>query len=103
MGAKKEWKKAGVNIGHAFRDFGKAMATTAKVTFGNEEKYDEEGNNKIKGSWKKMGKEFGEAGKSVGKAAKETVNVADEKTSEENKESEVKKDDAIDVEFEEKK
>lgn len=95
MSRKEKWKEAGKNIGHAFGDFGKAMATTTKVIFTDETNIDENGNSKIKESWKKMGKDFGKAGKSVGKAAKETVNP----TSEESK----KEEEVIDVEFEEKK
>lgn len=74
MALKDKWKTAGKNIGGAFKNFGKAMGTTMKVAFNDEENtVDENGESKLKSAWKKTGKGFGEAGKSVGKAASGTA------------------------------
>ena len=37
MALKDKWKNTGVSIGHAFKNFGKAVGTTAKVAVGKEE------------------------------------------------------------------
>ena len=76
MSLKDQWKNTGKSIGSGFKNFGKAMATTAKVTFGNEEKVDENGNSKLKQSWSNVGHGFGDAGKSIGKSAEATAKHA---------------------------
>ena len=73
MALKDKWKNAGKSIGGAFSNFGKAVATTAKVAVGKEEKTNEEGQSTLKQAWKKTGKGFGEAGKDLGGAAKGTA------------------------------
>lgn len=89
MALKDKWKTAGKNIGGAFKNFGKAMGTTAKVVFTDEENtVDENGESKLKGAWKKTGKGFGEAGKSVGKAAGGTA----KKVAGKEEKEEIKKD-----------
>ncbi len=93
MSRKESWKKFGKNTGNAFKNFGKSIATTAKIVLGDEEKVDEQGNSKLKQTWSKTGKGFGEAGKSLGEAAEETV--APEKENENN--PDIDKDGAIDV------
>ena len=94
MGFKKDVKNTGKDVGHAFKNFGKAMATTFKTTFGDEEKIDENGNSKVKESWKNVGRGFKKAGKDAGKTAK---NVFSE---EENKEevNATSNENAVDVE-----
>jgi len=73
MALKDKWKNAGKSIGGAFANFGKAMATTAKVAVGKEEnKVDENGESTLKSAWKKTGHGFGDAGKDIGRAAKGT-------------------------------
>jgi len=90
MSLKDKWKSFGKNTGQAFKNFGQAMATTAKVAVGKEENIDENGNSKLKQSWSKTGKGFGTAGKSLGSAAKGTV----EKPFEEKPEKKEEKDDS---------
>ena len=79
MSVKDKWKSFGKNTGRAFASFGKAMATTAKVVVGKEERVDEEGNSNLKKSWSETGKGFGKAGASLGQAASATAKkVVDE-------------------------
>lgn len=73
MSVKKSWKTFGRNVGKAFTNFGKSMATTARVVVGTEDRVNEEGRSTLKTSWTATGKGFGEAGKSLGSAAKATV------------------------------
>lgn len=97
---KDNFKETGKDIGHAFKNFGKAMGTTMKVAFGSEDNSNGEGKKTKTGeAWTEVGHGFAEAGKQIGRTAKGVVDNIDEKE----KESEIKKDDAIDVEFEEKK
>ena len=74
MSLKDKWKETGKNIGGAFKNFGKAMATTAKVAVGKEEnKVNEDGKSTLREAWTKTGHGFGDAGKSLGKAVSGTV------------------------------
>ena len=104
MALKDKWKNAGKSIGGAFKNFGKAMKTTAKVAFSDEEeKVDENGETELKKAWKDTGKGFGKAGKSVGTAAKGTAQKVvgdEEKEKEPAKPSE---DEVVDVESKEVK
>ena len=68
-----KWKTFGKSTGRAFKNFGKAVATTAKVTVGSEERVDEEGNSKLKKAWAETGKGIGKAGSSLGHAAAATA------------------------------
>ena len=103
MALKDKWKATGKNIGHTFKDFGKAMATTAKVAVGKEERVDEDGNPRLKGSWSKVGHDFGDTGKSIGVSAKGTVDkVVGNEEKEEKEVSKPKEEDVIDVESKEK-
>ena len=80
MSRKESWKKFGKNTGNAFKNFGKAMATTMKVAFTDEKNdVEENGQSKLRNAWSKTGKGFGEAGKSLGGAAKTTVKGDKEK------------------------
>ena len=80
MALKDSFKKTGKSIGHAFSNFGKAVATTAKVAVGNEENtVNEEGKSKLRESWTNVGHGFGDAGKNIGKTAKDTVDHIDDK------------------------
>ena len=92
MSLKDKWKDAGKGIGHAFKNFGKALGTTAQVAIGDADKVDEDGNSVMKNTWREVGKGFGEAGKDLGVAAAGTVEkVVDDtekKASEEEKPSE---------------
>ena len=102
MALKDKWAKTGKGIGKAFSNFGKAMGTTAKAVFTDEDMTDENGESKLKNAWKDTGKGFGEAGKSFGQAAAGTVDkVVGEEEKEEN--PDIKKDEAIDVKAEEVK
>lgn len=97
---KENFKETGKDIGHAFKNFGKAMGTTMKVAFGKEDNSNGEGKKTKTGeAWTEVGHGFAEAGKQIGRTAKDLVDSVDEKS----KETEIKKDEAIDVEFEEKK
>ena len=84
MSRKEKWSAFGKNTGNAFKNFGKAMATTFRVAVGSEENtVGEDGRSKLKETWTTTGKGFGEAGKSLGEAAAETIdskddNIADE-------------------------
>ncbi|MCR5332932.1 MAG: hypothetical protein K6E11_02810 [Bacilli bacterium] len=105
--AKKEWKQFGKNTGNAFKNFGKAIATTAKVAVGKEENTkDENGKSKLKSAWSNTGKGFGDAGKSLGSATKDTFK-SDEKVEEEKAKKEAntkgeKKEEIVDVESKDK-
>ena len=105
MSTKDSWKKTGKSIGHAFGNFGRAMGTTAKVVFGKEENSNGEGKKSKTGeAWSNVGHGFADAGKNFGHSCKDTVDNLDDKTkTQEEKEKDIKKDEAIDVEFEEKK
>ena len=100
MSLKDKWKSAGKNIGGAFKNFGKAMATTAKVAVGNEENsVNENGESKLKEAWKGTGKGFGEAGKSLGQAAAGTVEkVAGEDDKNEEKPKDKQEEEIVDAE-----
>ena len=100
MAVKDKWKDAGKGIGNAFKNFGRAMKTTAKVAFTDEEnKVDENGESELKKAWKATGKGFGSAGKSVGKAAEATAEkvVDGDKKEEVKKDEEPKNEEVIDV------
>ena len=73
MSVRGKWKTFGKSTGNAFSNFGKAMATTAKVVVGTEERVDEDGKSNLKKSWSAAGKGFGKAGSSLGKAAAATA------------------------------
>lgn len=93
---KENFKESGKDIGHAFKNFGKAMGTTMKVVFGNEDNSNGEGKKTKTGeAWTEVGHGFADAGKQVGKTAKELFTDKEKE--------EVNKEDVIDVEFEEKK
>lgn len=94
MSRKENWKNFGKNTGKAFVNFGQAVAKTANIAVGNEDKVDEEGHSKLKQTWSKTGKGFGTAGKSLGKAAKETFVDEEEKPAKEN--PDIDKEGAID-------
>ena len=97
---KDNFKETGKDIGHAFANFGKAMGTTMKVAFGDEDNSNGEGKKTKTGeAWTEVGHGFAEAGKQIGRTAKDAIDNIDKNS----KESKIKKDDAIDVEFEEKK
>ena len=97
---KDNFKETGKDIGHAFKNFGKAVGTTMKVAFGGEDNSNGEGKKTKTGeAWTEVGHGFAEAGKQIGRTAKGVVDNLDEKE----KAKECKKDEAIDVEFEEKK
>ena len=77
MALKDKWKNAGKSIGGAFSNFGKAVATTAKVAVGKEEnKAGEDGETPLKQAWKDTGKGYKGAGKDLGTAAKGTCDKA---------------------------
>ena len=77
MALKEDWKNTGKGIGGVFKNFGKAIATTAKVAVGKEEnEVGEDGRTALRSSWSKVGHGFGDAGKSLGKAAKNTAKAA---------------------------
>lgn len=101
MGQKKEnWKTFGKNTGNAFANFGKAMATTAKVVFCDEDNSKEEnGHTKLGNAWANTGKGFGKAGKSLGKA---TVETFEEDKGPKKPKEEFDKDSAVDAEVEKK-
>ena len=100
MSNKENFKKTGKNIGKAFANFGKAMSTTMKVAFGGEDNSNGEGKKTKTGeAWTNVGHGFADAGKQIGKTAADLVNGPID----EEEKSELKKDEAIDVEFEEKK
>lgn len=101
MACKESWKKTGKNTGKAFANLGKAIGTTAKVAVGNEDNHNGEGEKTKTGkAWTEVGHGFADAGKSLGKAFVDTFDtIVDD--SPDNKD--IKKKDAIDVEFEEKK
>lgn len=105
MSLKEKWKNAGVNIGHAFRDVGKAIGVTAKVAFTDESNDNGEGKKSKTGeAWTKVGHDFAEAGKSLGKAGAATLDSIDEEEKAKEKPStDVKEENIIDAEFEEKK
>ena len=97
MSRKESWKNFGKNTGNAFKNFGKAVAQTAKIAVGKDNNdVEENGKSKLRNAWTKTGKGFGTAGKSLGTAAKTTVK-GDEKV--DNKES---TDEIIDVEAKDK-
>lgn len=99
MALKDKWKKTGKGIGGAFKNFGKAVATTAKIAVGKEENAvsEETGKTKLREAWTTTGHSFGDASKSLGTAAKGTVNKA---TGEKEKEAPTKpkEEEVIDVE-----
>lgn len=100
MSNKENFKQTGKNIGKAFANFGKAMGTTMKVAFGGEDNSNGEGKKTKTGeAWTNVGHGFADAGKQIGKTAADLVNGPED----EEEKSEQKKDEAIDVEFEEKK
>ena len=81
--AKEDWKKAGKSIGNAFKNFGKAVGTTAKVAFTDESNSNGEGERTKTGeAWSKVGHGFADAGKNLGSAAKNTIDKVDEKEKE---------------------
>lgn len=95
MSRKEKWKSFGKNTGNAFKNFGKAIAETAKVAVGKDDNdVEENGKTKLRNAWSKTGKGFGEAGTSLGKAA--TTTVKGDK--DDNKDSNESKDEIIDVE-----
>ena len=98
MSRKESWKKTGKSIGHAFGNLGRAMGTTAKVVFGNEKNSNGEGKKSKTGeAWSNVGHGFADAGKNIGHSVKDTFDGGEP----DNKD--IKKDEAIDVQYEEKK
>lgn len=106
MSLKDEWKKAGVNIGHAFRDAGKALGVTAKVVIGKEDNNNGEGQKSKTGeAWTKAGHGFADAGKSLGQAGKATVERVEddiEKEDKKGKKVSVDEENVIDADFKDK-
>ena len=102
MALKDKWKNTGKSIGGAFKNFGKAVATTAKVAVGKEENsVNEDGKTKLRDSWTNVGHGFGDAGKSIGTSAKGTVDkVAGKEEKEEVKKPE--ESEVVDVEVKDK-
>ena len=97
MSRKESWKNFGKNTGNAFKNFGKAMAQTAKIAVGNENNdVEENGQSKLRNAWSKTGKGFGTAGKSLGKAAATTVTGDSEEKEE--KPEKPSEEEVIDVE-----
>ena len=100
MSVKEKWKTFGKSTGQAFTNFGKSVATTAKVVVGKESNVNDEGKSTLKESWKKTGKGFGTAGKSLGKAAsgtaKKVVGEDDEVVTETKEEPEVVEIEVVD-------
>lgn len=93
MALKDKWKNTGKNTGKAFTNLGKALGTTAKVVFSDENNdVEDNGRTKISNAWRETGKSFGTAGKSLGDAAEGTVDkvVGDEEKEEEPKQEENK-------------
>lgn len=73
MTKKEKWKTFGKDTGHSFSNFGRAMATTAKIVSGNESNdLETNGNTVLRNAWSKTGKGFGKAGTSLGRALKGT-------------------------------
>ena len=104
MALKDKWKNTGKSIGGAFKSFGKAVATTAKVAVGDEENEvnEETGKTTLRSAWTDVGHGFGDAGKSIGTSAKGTV---DKVAGEEEEEKPVEKpseEEVIDVEAKDK-
>ena len=102
MALKDTWKKTGKSIGGAFKNFGKAMATTAKIAVGSEENdVQESGKTRLRESWTNVGHGFGDAGKNIGKAAQGTAQkvVGEDEEKKEEKEKDVKpsEEEVIDV------
>lgn len=93
MSTKDKWKAFGKNTGQAFKNFGKSVATTARVVIGEEERVNQDGKSTLKESWATTGKGFGKAGTSLGKAAQSTA----EKVVGEEEEKEEKEETVIDV------
>ena len=70
MNKKQKWKAFGKDTGQSFKNFGLAMAETAKIAVGKEENdVEENGKTKLRNAWTKTGKGFGKAGSSLGRAA----------------------------------
>lgn len=105
MALKDKWKNTGKGIGNAFKNFGKAVATTAKVAVGKEENEvnEETGKTTLRDAWTKTGHSFGDAGKSIGTSAKGTVDKVVGKEEKEEKPEKPKEEDVIDVEPTDKK
>lgn len=106
MALKDKWKNTGKSIGGAFKNFGKAMATTAKVAVGKEENTvnEETGKTALREAWTNTGHGFGDAGKSIGTSAKGTVDKVVGEEEEEKKEEPTKpnEEEVIDVEAKDK-
>lgn len=103
MSLKDEWKKAGVDIGHAFRDAGKALGVTAKVVVKGNNSNGEGKKSKTGEAWTKAGHGFADAGKALGKAGASTVEKVfdgDDKSKEDK--IKVDEDKVIDAEFKDK-
>lgn len=106
MALKEDWKKAGKDIGHAFKSTGKSLGKTLDVAFDDDQPLeDEEGKPVLKSNWSETGKSFGEAGKSIGKATSHTAKkVFKDEPCEEKKEESKKPEesDVVDVDSKEK-
>lgn len=104
MALKDKWKNTGVSIGHAFKNFGKAVATTAKVAVGKEEnKVGEDGKTTLRSSWTKVGHGFGDAGKSIGDSASGTAKKVVGKEEKEKAPNKIEESEVTDVEAKDKK
>ena len=102
--AKKEWKNFGKNTGNAFKNFGKAIATTAKVAVGKEKnEVGEDGKTKLRSAWSSTGSGFKESGKSLGGAAKNTFKSDEEVAKKKAAQEGEKKEEIVDVESKDKK
>lgn len=104
MALKDKWKNTGKSIGGAFKNFGKAVATTAKVAVGNEENEvnEETGKTTLRSAWTDVGHGFGDAGKSIGTSAKGTVDKVAGNEEKEEKPSKPKEEEVVDVEAKDK-
>ena len=84
MTKKQKWKAFGKNTGQSFKNFGLAMAQTAKIVVGKEENdVEDNGKTKLRNAWTKTGKGFGKAGSSLGTAAAGTFKFSKEDNQEE--------------------
>ena len=104
MALKDKWKNTGKSIGGAFKNFGKAVATTAKVAVGNEENEvnEETGKTTLRSAWTDVGHGFGDAGKSIGTSAKGTVDKVAGNEEKEEKPTKPSEEEVVDVEAKDK-
>ena len=79
MSLKDKWKQTGKDVGGAFANLGKALGTTAKVVFTDEENSNGEGKKTKTGeAWTNVGHGFANFGNSFADAVEGTVDKATE-------------------------